>query len=90
MRVTKDMLKRLITKEFQKKTLNEKRRLPDRQRGGNVDISDEAKTLIAHALDILETSVGELGKSEAEEARWYLTKIGESFGMEPEEDEEED
>ena len=89
MRITRNALKELVEKEIMKKTLNEKRRAPDKEKGMPADISDKTKTLVAHALDILEHAVDELDKSEAEEARWYLTKIGEAFGMEPEEDEED-
>ena len=89
MKITRNALKELVEKELSKKVLNEKRRAPDREKGIPNDISDKTKTLVAHALDILENAVDGLENSDAEETRWYLTKVGEAFGMEPEDDEED-
>ena len=52
-------------------------------------MSDEIKEDVSEALELLEMVAED--SDDPDELRWYLTKIGEMFGMDPiEEDEDED
>ncbi len=80
MKVTIDMLKKLINEEFQGRG-----RLQEKQdeREKIIDLDDERKMSITKALDMLEDAAEDA--ADPDETRWYLTKIGELFGLEPEE-----
>jgi len=79
MKITLDTLRRLINEEIQKRDLQEKQ--DDRR--DIPDIDDEKKLSVAQALDVLENAAG--CAKDSDEVRWYLTKVGETFGLEPEE-----
>lgn len=84
MNITLDALRELINKEIQKAPLREKRK---EVRNEQAATSEEVKEDVAQALDILEEVVDE--SEDPDELKWYLTKIGEMFGMEPVEDDED-
>jgi hypothetical protein len=70
MNITLDALKKLINEELQRKDIP--------------DIDDEEKVSVAQALDVLENA--SYCSEDPDETKWYLTKIGETFGLEPEEE----
>jgi|6_EtaG_2_1085325.scaffolds.fasta_scaffold448359_2 uncharacterized protein YpuA (DUF1002 family) len=77
-------LKNLVNEEMQIFSLHEKRK---KTRNEQAAVSEEVKEGVAAALDILEESADE--SEDPDELRWYLTKIGEMFGMEPIDDDED-
>jgi uncharacterized protein (UPF0147 family) len=79
MKITLDILRKLINEEVQRRNLQEKQD----ERKGIPDVDDEKKLSIAQALDVLENAAEDA--EDTAETRWYLTKIGETFGLEPEE-----
>ena len=79
MNITLNVLRKLINEEIQKRNLQEKK--DDRR--DIPDIDDEKKLSVAQALDILENATE--CAEDSDEVRWYLTKVGEAFGLEPEE-----
>ena len=80
MNITLDTLRKLINEEIQRRDLQEAKR---NETESAVDLDDDKKISITKALDVLEDAAEEAADSD--EARWYLTKIGETFGLEPEE-----
>jgi hypothetical protein len=79
MNITLDILRKLINEEIQKRSLQEKK--DDRR--DIPDIDDEKKLSVAQALDVLESATE--CAEDSDEVKWYLTKVGEAFGLEPEE-----
>ena len=70
----------MINEEFKKRNLQETK---EEDRKDVPDMDDERRFAVAEALDILEQAAEDT--TDPEEVRWWLTKIGESFGLEPEE-----
>ena len=81
MKVTIDILRKLINEEFQKNSLKEKH---DKRKDVS-DMDEESRLAVAEALDVLERAAE--NTEEPEEAKWWITKLGETFGLEPEEEE---
>ena len=88
MNITKKHLKQLINEEF-KRRLDEKRRTREDRRGPPGEFPREKKFECGDALNIIDKIAEDLDDSEKEEVRWLLTKVGEKFGLEPKEDEDE-
>lgn len=86
MNITKKHLKQLINEEF-KRRLHEKRRTRGGRRGTPSGVPQEKKFACGDALNMIDKIAQDLDDSEKEEVRWLLTKVGEKFGLEPEEDE---
>ena len=80
MKITLDTLRKLINEEVQKRNLQEKQK----DRRDIPDIDDEKKLSVAQALDVLENAA-ECAEG-SEEVKWYLTKVGGAFGIEPDEE----
>tara|TARA_R110002110_G_scaffold50200_2_gene148803 strand:+ start:845 stop:1090 length:246 start_codon:yes stop_codon:yes gene_type:complete len=78
MNITLNTLRKLINEEFQRRKLQEKQD----ERNDITDVDDEKKLSVARALDVLENAAEDA--SDTAETRWYLTKVGETFGLEPE------
>tara|TARA_R110000824_G_scaffold114256_3_gene264669 strand:+ start:246 stop:509 length:264 start_codon:yes stop_codon:yes gene_type:complete len=86
MKLSLQELRRLVNQEVKKNPLQEKRRKLANEEAG---IPDEIKEDVSEALELLEMVAED--SDDPDELRWYLTKIGEMFGMDPiEEDEDED
>lgn len=81
MKITIATLRKLINEELQKRRLQEKQD----ERKNDSESDSEEKLSVAKALDVLENASETAPDSD--EVRWYLTKIGETFGLEPEENE---
>ncbi len=81
MNITLNALKQLINEEFKKRNLQEAKE----DRKDVPDMDDERRFAVAEALDVLEQAAEDTG--DPEEVRWWLTKVGEVFGLEPEEGE---
>ena len=79
MNITLNVLRKLINEEIQKRSLQEEQD----DRSDVPDIDDEKKLSVAKALDVLEGAAGDV--KDSDEVKWYLTKVGETFGLEPEE-----
>lgn len=80
MNITINTLKKLINEEFQRRGLQEAK---EEDKKEFPDIDDKEKYSIAQALDVLEGATEHL--EDPDEAKWYLTKTGEMFGLDPEE-----
>jgi|TARA_R110002074_G_scaffold216706_5_gene386750 hypothetical protein len=80
MNITLDTLRRLINEELQRRSLQEKQD----ERQDDPDIDDEERLSVAQALDVLENASHCSG--DQDETKWYITKLGETFGLEPEEE----
>jgi hypothetical protein len=85
MKVSLQELRRLVHQEIKKTPLQEKRRKLANEKAA---MSDEAKDDVAEALDMLEEAAED--SEDPDELRWYLTKIGEMFGMDPIENEDDE
>ncbi len=82
MKITIDMLRKLINEELTRKKIQETK---EQDKKDVPDIDEKKKLSIAQALDVIEGATDNAG--DPEETRWYLTKVGEAFGLEPEEGE---
>jgi len=82
MKITIDMLRKLINEELKRKKIQETK---EQDKKDTPDIDEKKKLSIAQALDVIEGATENAG--DPEETRWYLTKVGEAFGLEPEEGE---
>jgi hypothetical protein len=80
MKITLDTLRKLINEEVQKRNLQEKQK----DRRDIPDIDDEKKLSVAQALDVLENAAE--CAEDSDEVKWYLTKVGATFGIEPDEE----
>ena len=85
MKVSLQELRRLVHQEIKKTPLQEKRRKLTNEKAA---MSDEAKDDVAEALEMLEEAAED--SEDPDELRWYLTKIGEMFGMDPIENEDDE
>ena len=81
MKVTINTLKKLINEEFKKNKIQETK---EKDRKNVPDMDEERQLEIAKALDVLEQAAEEA--EDAEEVKWWLTKVGDAFGLEPEEE----
>jgi hypothetical protein len=81
MKVTINALKQLINEEFKKSRLRESK---EEDRKDIPDMEQERRFAVAEALDVLEQAAEDA--TDSEEVRWWLTKVGEAFGLEPEEE----
>jgi len=82
MKITIDTLRKLINEELKRKKIQETK---EQDKRDVPDIDEEKRLSIAQALDVIECAAEEA--DDPEETRWYLTKVGEAFGLEPEEKE---
>ena len=71
-------LKKLIKEEFKLREAKEE------DRKNITDMPQERQFAAAEALDVLENAAEEA--QDPEEVRWYITKVGEAFGLEPDEE----
>tara|TARA_R110000824_G_scaffold113687_4_gene263591 strand:+ start:3732 stop:3968 length:237 start_codon:yes stop_codon:yes gene_type:complete len=78
MKITIDVLKKLIKEEFKLREAKEE------DRKNITDMPQERQFAAAEALDVLENAAEEA--QDPEEVRWYITKVGEAFGLEPDEE----
>jgi len=81
MKVTINMLRKIIKEEFQKRNLQEKQD----ERKDTPDMDKERRLAVAEALDVLEQASKDT--QDPGETAWWITKLGETFGLEPEEEE---
>jgi|TARA_Y100000310_G_C20475920_1_gene712400 uncharacterized protein (UPF0147 family) len=82
MKVTIDTLRKLINEELKRKEIQEAKK---QDKKDIPDIDEKKKLSVAQALDVIEGATEDA--DDPEETRWYLTKVGEAFGLEPEEKE---
>tara|TARA_R110002051_G_C8504987_1_gene465428 strand:+ start:184 stop:420 length:237 start_codon:yes stop_codon:yes gene_type:complete len=78
MKITIDVLKKLIKEEFKLREAKEE------DKKNITDMPQERQFAAAEALDVLENAAEEA--QDPEEVRWYITKVGEAFGLEPDEE----
>ena len=82
MKLSLSELRAIVNKELKLASLNERKNKEEDEDSG------EVKEKVADALDVLEDLA--VKSDDADEMRWYVTKIGDLFGLEPEEIDDED